>query len=299
MAGEQRIQDFRNLTTERDKASARVKEETGSDSETAIMDAKYGFINGALKEAEYKTGHKKDTYKATHRIDGLLSHKYFGFPIFFLILYIMFQTTFSLGQYPMDWIEEGVAWLGDKISDGMNDGPLKAMLVDGVIGGVGSVIVFLPQILILYFFISLMEDSGYMARAAFIMDKLMHKMGLHGKSFIPLIMGFGCNVPSRCNGHPHHREPPFAHHHHDDSAVHELLSPPAHLYHDSRHLLLAAVSLVGIAFALRHRHRRVGSSKQDLLIARNKGRGHTVCYGASTLSLANPKGHLAPHLGER
>ena len=196
MAGEQRIQDFRNLTTERDKASARVKEETGSDSETAIMDAKYGFINGALKEAEYKTGHKKDTYKATHRIDGLLSHKYFGFPIFFLILYIMFQTTFSLGQYPMDWIEEGVAWLGEKISDGMNDGPLKAMLVDGVIGGVGSVIVFLPQILILYFFISLMEDSGYMARAAFIMDKLMHKMGLHGKSFIPLIMGFGCNVPA-------------------------------------------------------------------------------------------------------
>ena len=196
MAGEQRIQDFRNLTTERDKASARVKEETGSDSETAIMDAKYGFINGALKEAEYKTGHKKDTYKATHRIDGLLSHKYFGFPIFFLILYIMFQTTFSLGQYPMDWIEEGVAWLGDKISDGMNDGPLKAMLVDGVIGGVGSVIVFLPQILILYFFISLMEDSGYMARAAFIMDKLMHKMGLHGKSFMPLIMGFGCNVPA-------------------------------------------------------------------------------------------------------
>ena len=196
MAGEQRIQDFRNLTTERDKASARVKEETGSDSETAIMDAKYGFINGALKEAEYKTGHKKDTYKATHRIDGLLSHKYFGFPIFFLILYIMFQTTFSLGQYPMDWIEDGVAWLGDKISDGMNDGPLKAMLVDGVIGGVGSVIVFLPQILILYFFISLMEDSGYMARAAFIMDKLMHKMGLHGKSFIPLIMGFGCNVPA-------------------------------------------------------------------------------------------------------
>ena len=196
MAGEQRIQDFRNLTTERDKASARVKEETGSDSETAIMDAKYGFINGALKEADYKTGHKKDTYKATHRIDGLLSHKYLGFPIFFFLLYIMFQTTFTLGQYPMDWIEEGVQWLGEKISEGMTDGPLKAMLVDGVIGGVGSVIVFLPQILILYFFISLMEDSGYMARAAFIMDKLMHKMGLHGKSFIPLIMGFGCNVPA-------------------------------------------------------------------------------------------------------
>ena len=196
MAGESRMQDFHDLTNARDKASARVKEETGNDSETAIMDAKYGFINGALTEAGYKTGTKEDTYRMTHRIDGVLSNKYIGFPIFFLILYVMFEVTFTLGQYPMDWIEEAVAWLGEKISDGMPEGPLKAMLVDGVIGGVGSVIVFLPQILILYFFISLMEDSGYMARAAFIMDKLMHKMGLHGKSFIPLIMGFGCNVPA-------------------------------------------------------------------------------------------------------
>ena len=196
MAGENRMQDFHDLTNARDKASARVKEETGNDSETAIMDAKYGFINGALTEAGYKTGTKEDTYRMTHRIDGVLSNKYIGFPIFFLILYVMFEVTFTLGQYPMDWIEEAVAWLGEKISDGMPEGPLKAMLVDGVIGGVGSVIVFLPQILILYFFISLMEDSGYMARAAFIMDKLMHKMGLHGKSFIPLIMGFGCNVPA-------------------------------------------------------------------------------------------------------
>jgi len=196
MAGEQRMHDFHDLTNARDRASARVKEETGNDSETAIMDAKYGFINGALKEAGYKTGTKEDTYKTTHLIDGVLSHKYFGFPIFFLLLFIMFETTFSLGQYPMDWIEWFVGWLGDKVSVNMPEGPLKAMLVDGVIGGVGSVIVFLPQILILYFFISLMEDSGYMARAAFIMDKLMHKMGLHGKSFIPLIMGFGCNVPA-------------------------------------------------------------------------------------------------------
>ena len=196
MAGEQRMQDFHNLTNARDKASARVKEETGNDSETAIMDAKYGFINGALTEAGYKTGTKEDTYRTTHRIDGVLSNKYIGFPIFFLILYVMFEVTFTLGQYPMDWIDTFVAWLGETISEGMSEGPLKAMLVDGVIGGVGSVIVFLPQILILYVFISLMEDSGYMARAAFIMDKLMHKMGLHGKSFIPLIMGFGCNVPA-------------------------------------------------------------------------------------------------------
>ena len=196
MAGENRLSDFHKLTNERDKASARVKEETGNDSETAIMDAKYGFIHGALKEARFKTGTKVDTYKTTHLIDRVLSHKYFGFPIFFLLLYIMFETTFSLGQYPMDWIEALVAWIGERIGESMAEGPLKAMLIDGVIGGVGSVIVFLPQILILYFFISLMEDSGYMARAAFIMDKLMHKMGLHGKSFIPLIMGFGCNVPA-------------------------------------------------------------------------------------------------------
>ena len=180
----------------RDHAARRVKEETKDDSETAIMDAKYGFIHGALAEAGFKLGNKQDTYRTTHIIDRVMSNKYLGFPLFFLILYIMFQTTFSLGQYPMDWIETGVEWLGDWVGAALPEGPLRSMIVDGVIGGVGSVIVFLPQILILYFFISIMEDSGYMARAAFIMDKLMHKMGLHGKSFIPLIMGFGCNVPA-------------------------------------------------------------------------------------------------------
>lgn len=173
-----------------------IKDETKEDSETAIMDAKYGFIHGALQEAGFVEGKKQDTYQMTHFLDAIITHKYFGFPLFFLFLYIMFQATFSLGQYPMDWIEAGVAALGDWISLSMPDGPIKAMLVDGVIGGVGAVIVFLPQILILYFFISFMEDSGYMARAAFIMDKVMHRMGLHGKSFIPLIMGFGCNVPA-------------------------------------------------------------------------------------------------------
>ena len=180
----------------RDTAAARVKEETGNDSETAIMDAKYGFINGALKEANYSTGDKKDTYQTTHVIDHVLTNKYFGFPIFFLVLLVMFTATFVIGQYPMDWIEAGVGWLGQFISTNMPDGPVKDMVVDGIIGGVGAVIVFLPQILILYFFISYMEDCGYMSRAAFIMDRLMHKMGLHGKSFIPLIMGFGCNVPA-------------------------------------------------------------------------------------------------------
>ena len=177
-------------------AVRRIKEETGDDSETAIMDAKYGFIRGALQEAGYKMGNKDDTYRITHKLDGIITNKWLGFPIFLLLLFLMFEVTFSLGQYPMDWIDLGVQWLGEFISGHMADGPLKAMLVDGIIGGVGAVIVFLPQILILYTFISLMEDSGYMARAAFIMDKLMHGMGLHGKSFIPLIMGFGCNVPA-------------------------------------------------------------------------------------------------------
>lgn len=191
-----KMENANEIMAARDAAELRVKEEKKTDSETAIMDAKYGFIHGALTEAGFRQGTKEDTYRMTHFIDDVLSNKYLGFPIFFLILYVMFQTTFSLGQYPMDWIESAVSWLGEQASALMPEGPLRSMLVDGVIGGVGAVIVFLPQILILYFFISLMEDSGYMARAAFIMDKLMHKMGLHGKSFIPLIMGFGCNVPA-------------------------------------------------------------------------------------------------------
>jgi len=180
----------------RDREAKRIKEEMQEDSETAIMDAKYGIVHGALEEARFSPGEERSTYHITHHIDSVITNRYLGFPIFFLLIFLMFEVTFTLGQYPMDWIEAGVEWLGDTISNTMADGPLKAMLVDGVVGGVGSVIVFLPQILILYTFISFMEDSGYMARAAFIMDKLMHKMGLHGKSFIPLIMGFGCNVPA-------------------------------------------------------------------------------------------------------
>ena len=180
----------------RDKAAEYIMTETKEDSETAIMNAKYGIIHGALHEAGCEEGTRTDTYQLTHVLDSLITNKYVGFPIFLLFLYIMFEVTFTLGQYPMDWIEAGVNALGGLVKSTMPDGPLKDMIADGAIAGVGAVIVFLPQILILYFFISFMEDSGYMARAAFIMDKLMHKMGLHGKSFIPLIMGFGCNVPA-------------------------------------------------------------------------------------------------------
>jgi ferrous iron transport protein B len=180
----------------RDKAAAIIKEETKEDSETAIMNAKYGFIHGALEEVGYQEGHKKDTYEMTHALDAIITHKWLGFPLFFLFLYLMFEVTFTIGQYPMDWIDAGVGLLSDWLNNVLPDGPVKAMIVDGAIAGVGAVIIFLPQILILYTFISFMEDSGYMARAAFIMDKIMHKMGIHGKSFIPLIMGFGCNVPA-------------------------------------------------------------------------------------------------------
>ena len=190
------LPECKQILEARDVAARRVKEEMGDDSETAIMNAKYGFIRGALHEAEYMVGTKENTYRVTHHLDALITNRWLGFPIFIALLFLMFEVTFVLGQYPMDWIDAGVAALGDFIGTTMSDGPLKDMLVDGVIGGVGSVIVFLPQILILYTFISVMEDSGYMARAAFIMDKLMHGMGLHGKSFIPLIMGFGCNVPA-------------------------------------------------------------------------------------------------------
>lgn len=198
-----KIEDFvktlpngREIIAMRDKAAEYITTETKEDSETAIMNAKYGIIHGALHEAGCEEGTRTDTYQLTHVLDAIITNKYVGFPLFFLFLYIMFEVTFTLGQYPMDWIEAGVAALCDFVKTTLPDGPLKAMIADGAIAGVGAVIVFLPQILILYFFISFMEDSGYMARAAFIMDKLMHKMGLHGKSFIPLIMGFGCNVPA-------------------------------------------------------------------------------------------------------
>ena len=190
------LPDGNDILALRDSEAEKIRKEKKEDTETAIMDAKYALIHGALQEAGYEQGNRQDNYQLTHMIDRVITNRYVGFPVFFLVLFLMFKTTFDLGQYPMDWIEAGVGLLSDTIAKYMADGPLKDMLIDGIIGGVGAVIVFLPQILILYTFISFMEDSGYMARAAFIMDKLMHKMGLHGKSFIPLIMGFGCNVPA-------------------------------------------------------------------------------------------------------
>ena len=177
-----------------EKASARIKADLGEDVESAVTNEKYGFIEGALAETYEMSS--VDSNRSTSFIDRIVTHKYFGIPIFMLLMFIMFWSTFTLGAYPQEWIEVGFEWLGQVVGAMMSDGPLRDLIVNGIIGGVGSVAVFLPNILILYLFISLMEDSGYMARAAFIMDKLMHLAGLHGKSFIPLVMGFGCNVPA-------------------------------------------------------------------------------------------------------
>ena len=174
----------------------RINEMLHSSVESALVDAKYAFVQGALAETYEPYKGKKSRRTITDKIDALVTHRWAAFPLFFLILYVVFDGTFVIGEYPMQWIESIVSHLGAFVSSIMADGWLKDMIVDGVIGGVGSVLVFLPNILLLYFFISLLEDSGYMARAAFIMDRLMHKIGLHGKSFIPMIMGFGCNVPA-------------------------------------------------------------------------------------------------------
>ncbi len=177
-----------------EKEITRLETLLKDDSETLITDSRYGFISGALRET-FKSGQQAKR-KKTELIDAFVTHEIYGFPIFIFFMWFMFQATFTLGEYPMNWIEDLVGFTGGLIQDHMYEGPLKDLLINGIIGGVGGVIVFLPNILILFFFISLMEDTGYMARAAFIMDKIMHKIGLHGKSFIPMIMGFGCNVPA-------------------------------------------------------------------------------------------------------
>ena len=184
------------IISARFEENGRIRGILGSGIESAMVDAKYAFVQGALAET-YSTGTaRKKKRNITDKIDAVVTNKWLAFPIFFLLLYVVFDGTFVIGEYPMRWIEWIVDGFGSFTASAMKDGWLKDMIVDGVIGGVGSVLVFLPNILLLYLFISLLEDSGYMARAAFIMDRLMHKIGLHGKSFIPMIMGFGCNVPA-------------------------------------------------------------------------------------------------------
>lgn len=195
----QSLSRHKNYEEIREKLAVLIKDieaQYNEDMETLFTDARYGFISGSLKET-YKPNLLSRKLKTdTEIIDTFITHKIFGFPIFIFFLWLMFQATFTIGAYPMAWIEQSVSYLSAILSTNMSEGIFKDLLIDGIVSGVGGVIVFLPNILILFFFISLMEDTGYMARVAFIMDKLMHKIGLHGKSFIPLIMGFGCNVPA-------------------------------------------------------------------------------------------------------
>ncbi len=190
------VPNIHDIANARADEQQRIADLMGTTLESAIVDAKYAFVQGALAETYEQYHAERPRRTLTDRIDAIVTNRWLAFPIFILLLWFIFWATFTIGQYPMDWIDALVGWVGDKVGGLMADGWLKDLLVDGVIAGVGSVLVFLPNILILYFFISLLEDSGYMARAAFIVDKLMHRIGLHGKSFIPMVMGFGCNVPA-------------------------------------------------------------------------------------------------------
>lgn len=189
-------QHYDSLAKLCEKEQQHLRTDLGADEdiESAFANQKYGFIAGALRETYTAGGNRRQNL--SDKIDSIVIHRIWGYPIFALIMWVMFYCTFSLGKYPQEWIESAIHSLSELINDVLPSGTLHDLLVDGVIGGVGSVLVFLPNIVILYIFISIMEDSGYLARAAFIMDKVMHKVGLHGKSFIPLVMGFGCNVPA-------------------------------------------------------------------------------------------------------
>jgi len=189
-----RYPNFDEIKAITKEESKRIETLFNEDSETIITDAKYGFISGALKEnfkQNIQTGNSR-----SDKIDKFLTHPLFGMPIFIALIGLAFYSTFELGNYPMNWIESLVSAMSNFVTSVMPPGMLRDLLTNGIIDGTGSVLVFLPNILILFFFISIMEDSGYMARAAFIMDKIMHVFGLHGRSFIPMVMGFGCNVPA-------------------------------------------------------------------------------------------------------
>jgi ferrous iron transport protein B len=190
----EQLQNYREIITAVDAEIERIEGSMRQDTESLIADAKYGFIAGALRETY--TINETTQRKTSEVVDTIITHKVWGIPIFVFLMWLTFYGTFRLGKYPMEWIEALVELTSAQLGGLLADGILKDLFIQGIIGGVGGVIIFLPNILLLYLFISLMEDTGYMARAVFIMDKVMHKIGLHGKSFIPLLMGFGCNVPA-------------------------------------------------------------------------------------------------------
>ncbi len=186
--------NYEKIRATAEQARKSIENSYHDDISSIISDLKFGFIRGALKET--LTHHREDKKKMMYALDTVLTNKWLGFPVLIVFLWLMFQTTFTLGAYPQEWLETGISALGQWVARILPAGMLNDLLVDGIITGVGGVLVFLPNILIMFLFISFLEDSGYMARAAFIMDKLMHKIGLHGKSFIPYLIGFGCSVPA-------------------------------------------------------------------------------------------------------
>ena len=188
------LPNYNQIKKAADAAREYLQQEYRDDITSVISGLKYGFIKGALGETFTKAA--PDKKQKGYSLDSVLTHKWLGFPILLFLLWLMFSATFTLGAYPQSWLETAVSALGNWVSGILPEGMLRDLIVDGIIAGVGGVLVFLPNILILFLFISFFEDSGYMARVAFIMDKLMHRIGLHGKSFIPYIIGFGCGVPA-------------------------------------------------------------------------------------------------------
>lgn len=168
----------------------------GDDCETMFVNARYGFIHGLLEEARVMPVDSRQTFSMTRRIDKIMLHRIVGIPIFFILMWVMFETTFTVGQYPMNWIYALAGWVAERVGASLPGGLFRSMVVDGVIAGVGGTIVFLPNVIILFMFMALFSETGYLFRAAFLLDRLMHAFGLHGKAFIPLVMGFGCNVPA-------------------------------------------------------------------------------------------------------
>jgi len=185
--------DSEQILRAKDESLAHLTRVYGDEAETVIADARYGFISGLIKDVLKKPA--IDRLTLSDKIDKVILHRWLGIPILLALLYGLFQLTFTLSVPFMDWIDGGFGWLAGQIS-GISPAWLGSLVVDGIIGGVGSVLVFVPVIFLLYIGLSILEDSGYLARAAFVMDRLMHKIGLHGRSFVPLMLGFGCNVPA-------------------------------------------------------------------------------------------------------
>ncbi len=186
--------ESQSLMSEVEQSRTRLKNLLGEEPEMALVEDRYAFVRGICREACQRSTLDKQTI--TEKIDNVLLNRVLGIPIFLGLMWLLFQLTFTLGSPPMDWIDAGVSSLGDWLNENMADGMMRSLLVDGIVGGVGGIIVFLPNILLLFLGIAFLEGTGYMARAAFVMDQVMHKAGLHGKSFVPMLIGFGCGVPA-------------------------------------------------------------------------------------------------------